>query len=207
MFITFEGIDGCGKTTQVQLLAERLRSIGHKVITTREPGGCSIAEEIRAILKNPAHTEMVPMAELMLFAAGRAQHIGEVVRPALKSGYVVLCDRFTDSTRAFQGVRLGKDYHGAIEGMIDLATAGLEPDLTILLDLPPEDSAGRMQERKACRIDSEGVDFHHKVRLAYLDLARRHLGRFVVVDASGTPMQVFDHIVYRLNLNSKLFRG
>lgn len=207
MFITFEGIDGCGKTTQVQLLAECLRGVGHKVITTREPGGCFIAEEIRSILKDPSHTEMVPMAELMLFAAGRAQHIEEIVRPALKSGHVVLCDRFTDSTRAFQGVRLGKDYQGAIEGMIDLATAGLEPDLTVFLDLQPEEAAGRMQVRQACRIDSEGIDFHRKVRLAYLDLAKRYPRRFVVVDASGTPMQVFDHIVYRLNLKSKLFRG
>ncbi|TWJ26376.1 dTMP kinase [Geobacter argillaceus] len=194
LFITFEGIEGCGKTTQIRLLAERLEDAGHEVLLTREPGGCPIADQVRAILLDAGNTAMVPLAELLLYAAARAQHVQEVIAPALAAGRTVLCDRFTDATLAYQGYGRGLDR--TIIGQLNrLASAGATPDLTILLDCPVEiglsraiarnDSrSGVAGEPKEDRFEREARQFHERVREGYLTLARQETGRFVTVDAS-----------------------
>ena len=194
LFITFEGIEGCGKTTQIRLLAERLEAAGHAVLLTREPGGCPIADQVRAILLDAGNRAMVPLAELLLYAAARAQHVQEGISPALAAGRTVLCDRFTDATLAYQGYGRGLDQ--AIIGQLNrLASAGATPDLTILLDCPVEiglsraiarnDSrSGTAGEPKEERFEQEARQFHERVREGYLTLARQETRRFVTVDAS-----------------------
>ena len=194
MFITLEGIEGSGKSTQMQRIAAYLRQRGQTVLTTREPGGCAIADAIRQILLHPANTAMVPRAELLLYAAARAQHVAEVIRPALDRGEVVLCDRFLDATIAYQGYGRGLDL-GLIEQLNTIATDDLLPELTLLLDMPAEEGLLRARRRNADspaeegRFEAEALDFHHRVRTGYLDLARRQQ-RFRVIDASGTPEEV-----------------
>src|SRR5512137_721176 len=136
-FITFEGIEGSGKTTQIRTLAEQLETRGYRVLTTREPGGCPIADAMRAILLDPGNQALLPRAELLLYAAARAQHVEQVIRPALTSGTVVLCDRFADATTAYQGG--GRRLEAGLVAQLNaIATAGLTPDLTLLLDCPVE---------------------------------------------------------------------
>jgi dTMP kinase len=198
-FITLEGIEGSGKSTQVQRLASNLRRRGLVVLTTREPGGCSIADAIRQILLHPASTALVPRAELLLYAAARAQHVSEVILPALDQGAVVLCDRFLDATIAYQGHGRGLDL-GLIEQLNSVATGGLLPDLTLLLDMPAEEGLRRARQRNAGssiqegRFEAEAIDFHRRVRTGYLQLARQHQ-RFCVIDASGTADQVSARIM------------
>lgn len=168
MFITFEGIDGCGKSTQVALLVERLRAAGHVVTQVREPGGTPAGEAIRAILKDPA-VSLDPKAELLLFAAARAQIVSEVIRPALERGEVVICDRFIHSTFAYQGAGRGLD-KGEIFSINHAATGGLLPDLTLFLDIPVEVSRERAAARgslAADRFDGLGESFHKRVRASY----------------------------------------
>lgn len=197
LFITFEGIEGCGKTTQIRLLAERLRTSGREVLVTREPGGCPIADAIRSILLHPGSSALVPRAELLLYAAARAQHVDEVIRPALTRGTLVLCDRFIDATVAYQGGGRGLD-PSLIASLNALATDGLLPNLTLLLDMPAEEGLQRARQRNASapeedRFERENLDFHRRVRSGYLQLAAQH-ERFMVIDATGAVDTVAERI-------------
>lgn len=196
MFITFEGIEGCGKSTQISLLSTYLQQAGQRVVLTREPGGCSIADQIRHILLDATNSAMTPMTELMLYAAARAQHLAEVIRPALADGSVVLCDRFSDATRAYQAFGRGVDRQ-IMETLNSLACNGLAPTLTILLDCPVEVGLGRARQRietssgpREERFELESLLFHQKVRNGYLKLAEEEPDRFVIIDAAGTPEHV-----------------
>ena len=199
-FITLEGVEGSGKSTQIRILAEHLQARGVRVLTTREPGGCPVADAIRAILLDPANRQLVPRAELLLYAAARAQHIEEVIRPALQAGVTVLCDRFADATTAYQGG--GRNLDASLVAQLNaVATAGLRPDLTLLLDFPAELGLTRARHRNAClaqlhegRFELEELAFHQRVRAAYLTLAAAE-ERFRVIDASGAPAQVSSRLL------------
>lgn len=198
-FITFEGIEGCGKTTQIEKFAEYLRTQGNKVLLTREPGGTDIGDQIREILLNPKNTAMSPTTELMLYAAARAQHVEQVVKPAISSGQIVLSDRYADATTAYQGAarNLSMDI---LKNLHRIATGDLDPDLTFLLDLPAEAGLKRAIERnhlkgKEDRFENEKIDFHEKVREGYLAIARSQPNRVIVVDASGSVQETFDQII------------
>lgn len=189
-FITFEGIEGCGKTTQLRLAAERLAAAGYEVVVTREPGGCPIADEIRAILLDARNTAMVPLAELLLYAAARAQHVSEVIAPALAAGKIVLCDRFTDSTLAYQGYGRGLDKE-LIARLNVLAAGTVKPDLTVILDCPVEIGLARAMARingstaaREERFEQESHLFHERIRDGFLTLAAAEPRRFVVVDGN-----------------------
>jgi dTMP kinase len=180
-------MDGCGKTTQVRLLAQYLREHGREVVETVEPGGTEIGRQIRRILLDPASAAIQPRTELLLYFASRAQNVDEVIRPALEAGSVVLCDRFTDSTLAYQGYGRGLD--AAIVRDLDrIACQGLRPDTTILIDIDLETSLSRAKRRNErfgpseSRIDDESAAFHESVRKGYLALAAAEPGRFIVVD-------------------------
>jgi len=190
-FITFEGVEGCGKTTQLRLLKERLESAGEQVVATREPGGCPIADQMRAILLDAKNSAITPLAELLLYAAARAQHVQEVIVPALERGETVLCDRFTDATVAYQGHGRELDLD-VIRQLNALATGGVEPALTVLIDCPVEIGLSRAISRieatsgaREERFELESVRFHERVRAGYLSLAKAFPRRFVVVDGSG----------------------
>lgn len=171
--ITFEGIEGCGKSTQVRLLTERLESEGYAVSTTREPGGTPLGEQIRGIVKH-AEYPICDESELLLFAAARAQIVREIIRPAVERGEVVICDRFTLSTLAYQGGGRGLDIE-FIRRLNDFATSGLKPDLTVLLDVPVEVGLARAAKRAAAgdesidRIEAQKLDFFQRVRAAYVE--------------------------------------
>ncbi len=194
-FITFEGIEGCGKTTQLRLLKKRLEAMGEKVTVTREPGGCPVADQMRAILLDAKNSAITPLAELLLYAAARAQHVQEVIVPALERGETVLCDRFTDATVAYQGHGRGLDL-AVIEELNRLATGSVQPALTVLIDCPVEVGLSRALARieatsgaKEERFERESLLFHQKVRNGYLTLAAAFAERFVVVDGSGDVQQ------------------
>lgn len=183
MFITFEGPEGAGKSTQVQLLAKALRAEGHAVLVTHEPGGTPVGEAIRKLLLAPDETGGPgPAAEALLFAAARAQLVDAVIRPALAQGQIVLCDRFSDSTLAYQvgGRGLPGD---AVARLIAFATGGVKPDLTFLLDLAAAIGLARKRSAPVDRLEQEQLAFHERVRSAYLALARQEPGRIVVLDA------------------------
>ncbi|MEB3197141.1 MAG: dTMP kinase [Candidatus Sericytochromatia bacterium] len=189
-FITLEGPEGAGKSSQLHQLAAWLEVDGYTVVTTKNPGGTPIGGQIREILLKPANRELVPLAELLLYAADRAQHVETVVRPALAQGSVVLCDRFTDSTLAYQGFGRGLD-QALIGSLNQLATGGQRPDLTLLLDLAPEIGLERIvASRQVDRLEVEAIAFHHRLRAGYLALAQAEPERFVVVDASASPSEV-----------------
>lgn len=200
MFITVEGIEGCGKSTQIPLLAAYLESKGHRVVRTREPGGCPIADQIRTILLDATNRTMVPMTELMLYAASRAQHLADVVRPALADGAVVLCDRFSDATRAYQAFGRGIDRQ-TMEVLNSFACDDLSPDMTLLLDCPVDIGLARARRRieategpREERFELESMLFHQRVRDGYLQLSQEEPGRFVVIDATGTPAEIAQRI-------------
>ena len=201
MFITFEGIEGCGKTTQVKLLAEELFRQGHRVTLTREPGGCAIADKIRAILLDAENAALTPLSELLLYAAARSQHLNDAVRPALAAGDIVICDRFTDATVAYQGYGRGLDLD-LIGQLNTLATNGLAPDLTILMDCPVAVGLGRALSRingtpgpKEERFERESQRFHEAVRAGYLTLARQEPTRFAVIDADRPVPAIVSEVV------------
>lgn len=189
LFITFEGIDGSGKSTQMRMLASALRLRGLEVVSTREPGGTPFGKRLRAALLD-LHEHVDPLAELLLFAADRAQHVRTLLKPALESNRIVLSDRYADATRAYQGA--GRGFSGElITEVIELATAGLKPDLTLIFDLPVAECVARARRRvhdghKGDRLDSEDVAFHTRVRSAYLEIARREPGRVRVIEATGS---------------------
>ncbi|NJD92370.1 MAG: dTMP kinase [Geobacter sp.] len=208
-FITFEGIEGCGKSTQIRKLASLLEEQGKKVTLTREPGGCGIADQIRAILLDSANSAMVPLTELLLYAAARAQHISEVIKPALAKGDIVLCDRFIDATIAYQGHGRRLDLE-LINSLNILAAGDCRPDLTLLLDCPVATGLERALARiealgafasstaREERFERESLEFHERVRSGYLSLAASEPERFCVIDASGTVDEIFAAIESRL---------
>ncbi len=181
MFITFEGIEGCGKTTQAKLLYEALVDRKYSVVFTREPGGTPAAEELRSFLLKPREERFPPFAELSVYEAARAFHVENLIKPSLKEGAVVICDRFIDSTLAYQGYGRGIDL-SLVERLNQEATGGLKPDLTVLLDLPVEEAFRRISERQKDRMESESLKFHRKVREGFLEIARREPERFLIVD-------------------------
>ncbi|TEB08486.1 Thymidylate kinase [Pelotomaculum schinkii] len=195
-FLVFEGIDGSGKTTQLKLLGDKLSARGCPVLYTREPGGTRIGETVRELLLNPQHSELVPVAEALLYAAARAQHVAQVILPALQEGKIVLCDRFLDSSLAYQGFGRGLDV-GQLEKLNETATAGLKPDLVLLLDFLCDTGMERItgSGRGADRIEQEDRVFHRKVRAGYLTLAGRDPDRYRVIDANRTIEQVHHDII------------
>jgi len=188
MFLTFEGPDGIGKSTQIGRLATTLQQMGYPVYSTREPGGTSIGDQIRAVLFDLKNTGMDPRTEILLFQASRAQHVSQVIRPRLERGEVVLCDRYADSTLAYQGYGHGVDLD-ILRNMLDFATGRLYPDLTLLLDIETE--AGLRRKRRAGgewnRLDAYDIDFHRRVRQGYFELAASEPERWVIIDASQPP--------------------
>jgi dTMP kinase len=197
LFVTFEGTEGCGKTTQISLLSERLRRDGHRVVTTREPGGTALGEALRAVVLDSA-VPMGPEAEAYLMTAARAEHVRVVIRPALASGAMVLCDRFVDSTYAYQGGGRGLPVQ-QLRDLQALAVGDLEPDVTILLDLPLDVGLDRRaRERGVNRIDTEDLAFHRRVAVWYCQEARAHPHRWVIVDADGSPVDVHARVLATL---------
>jgi dTMP kinase len=198
-FITFEGIEGSGKTTQVQHLFDFLQTQGFQVVVTREPGGCTMSDAIRTMLLNPENCTMSAHTELLLYSAARAQHVSEVIRPALNEGKVVLCDRFTDATTVYQGVGRGLDA-SILETINSFATEGLTPDLTLILDCPVESGLPRARARNRNdnleaegRFEQEALAFHERIRQGYLDLASGQ-DRFCVINALGDEGAVAERI-------------
>jgi dTMP kinase len=180
MFISLEGIDGSGKTSQAKLLA---RALGEDVLLVREPGGTKAGERIRQVLKDP-DLELDPLAELLLFCAARAELVAQVIGPAREAGRDLVCDRFSDSSVAYQGTARGLGAH-RVEEICDLATGGVWPDLTVLLRIDPERAATRIGRRKADRFEEEGIDLQRRVAEGYDEVARRHPERVRVVDADA----------------------
>ncbi len=190
MFITLEGPEGSGKSTQMADLAAHLESLGHQVLATREPGGTPIGDKVRGVLLDRENTAMHPRTEILLFQASRAQLVEEVIQPALQAGVVVLCDRYADSTLAYQGYGYENDLD-QLKAIVNFATRGLKPDLTLLLDLQVEQGL----ERKARggplnRLDAYHLAFHRRIRQGYHQLAREEPDRWVLVDASQPPARV-----------------
>jgi dTMP kinase len=198
-FITFEGGEGCGKSTQIRLLAERLRAAGKEVLLTREPGGTALAEKIRSLVREESDDPPNSRAETLLFIASRAQVVENVIRPALASGTWVLCDRFADSTFAYQGYGRGLDLE-ELKRINSFATGGLEPDRTILLNVSPEVSAKRMRAREAAtntdadRMEKAGDSFHSRLRQGFLELAAAEPDRFAVIQADGGVEEVAEAV-------------
>lgn len=188
-FLTFEGIDGCGKSTQLRLVASELRLRGHEVVATREPGGTALGNRLRAALLDKEES-VDPLAELLIFAADRAQHVRSLVRPALESGCIVLSDRYADATVAYQGAGRGFPSE-LIADVVALATGGLKPDLTLVFDLSVAEGIARAQRRtdghsRGDRLDSEDAAFYTRVRRAYLEMAEAEPERVRIIDASGS---------------------
>ena len=197
MFISLEGIEGCGKTTQIRQLSSYLEQKGHPHIVTREPGGTAIGEKIRSILLDPASKDLVPTAELLLYMADRAQHINELIKPGLAEGKIVMCDRYFDATTVYQGFARGLDTRFILD-LHRVLFQDLKPDLTLLLDLPPRLGLARawqeLDSGSRCgtesRFEEEAIHFHEKVRQGYLELARLEPKRFKVIDASRPVHEV-----------------
>ena len=196
-FITIEGPEGCGKTTQSDILVGYLKERGHEVILTREPGGTRIGEVIRSLVLDSKYEEMAPLTELLLMAASRAQHVVEKIGPGLKDGKMVICSRFCDATTAYQGCGRGFDMD-LLERVNGIATGGLAPDLTLLIDIDVTTGLRRAfgvdkaeaKSGEGDRLESEDIGFHERVRRGYLDLARKEPGRVKVIDGSGTIDEV-----------------
>jgi dTMP kinase len=196
LFIAFEGPEGSGKTTQIQLLAAWLRDCGRNVLTTREPGGTRIGNVIRDLLLNRDHTEMQPQTEILLFSAARAQIVGEVIRPHLAAGGVVLCDRFSDSTMAYQGYGRQLDLD-MLRLITAFATGDLKPDWVIYLDLPVAEGLRRKRDGDGSewnRMESEQQEFHERVRRGYLALAAAEPERWLVIDGQAPVPVIQDQI-------------
>lgn len=204
-FITFEGGEGSGKTTQIQNVARHIESTlsSWETVITREPGGTESAESIRKLLVTGQADKWQPATEAMLMSASRHEHVVHVLRPALAAGKIVLCDRYNDSTRVYQGI-VGGVPEAEVEALNDLACDGLVPDLTILLDMDVDTGLGRASARSGgeSRFESKGLDFHQRVRQAFLDLAARHADRFIVVDGAGSEtgiaQTISSHVMARL---------
>lgn len=191
MFITFEGSEGSGKTSQQLKLAEFLTALGYSLLATREPGGTPIGEQVRAILFDLDHTAMHPRAEILLFQASRVQLVEQVIRPHLEKGGVVLCDRYADSTMAYQGYGYQLVDLGLLRSIVTFATGGLKPDLTLLLDVDVEEGLRRRARGGEWnRLDTYDPEFYQRVRQGYYQMARAEPDRWVVIDAGKPPDQV-----------------
>lgn len=208
-FITLEGIDGSGKSTQAKLLYEHLQEKGCRVLLTREPGGTNLAEEIRRVILTPGKEEMDPMAEILLYAASRAQHVNNLIKPAIEAGQIVISERFVDSSLAYQGYGLGRDLH-LIREINNLAIGDIWPDLTFLLDSAPETSGERLERRlkvngrDSDRIEKRGLSFQDRVRKGFLKLAEED-PRIVMINTSGKGIkavftEISEIVSQRLNL-------
>jgi len=195
LFVTFEGSEGCGKSTQAKALWRRLLDAGIPAELTYEPGGTPLGDKLRRLLKQETDESLAPLSELMLFIVCRAELVDKVIRPGLEQGKVVVCDRFADSTLAYQGYGRGLDLK-MIEHLNGLATGGIKPDLTILLDLPVGRGLGRKSGDVADRFESEDIAFHNKVRDGYLKLATREPERWLVIDAN-LPENEIGEIIWR----------
>ncbi|MBM6754983.1 dTMP kinase [Collinsella tanakaei] len=199
VFITLEGIDGCGKSTQARLLAAALEGAGHTVVTVREPGGIDISEQIRAILLDPANSTMSDTCELLLYAAARAQVVHEVIAPALAAGSVVVCDRFFDSTTAYQGFA-GSSTREDVDAANALAVGDFRPDLTFVFDIDPAAAAARRAERAGGpdRMEAKGLAFQERVAEGFRTIAREDPGRVRLVDATQPVDAVFACVLAEL---------
>ena len=197
LFITFEGADGCGKTTQIELLNKYLQEKGFKTLVTREPGAKGLGEKLREILLN-YDGEVSPNCESFLFLADRAQHVDCVIKPALKDGVIVLCDRHTDSTVAYQGYGRQLDI-AQIKKLNEIAVNGLKPDLTIVFDIDIETSMQRVGKTKD-RMESAGMDFFNRVRNGYLAIAKDEPNRVKVINAADTIERIHEKVVNEVNL-------
>ena len=198
-FITLEGGEGTGKTTVIKLVQEKLEKEGHEIVLTREPGGTKIAEQIRGIILDKSNTEITGMCEALLFAAARAQHVEELVRPCLKEGKIVISDRYFDSNFVYQGIlqNIGVD---KLYDLNMVATNKLIPDLTILFDLDPVVGQRRIaanKGREVNRLDVKGMEYHQKIRAGYLEVAKKYSDRIKVIDASKSPDEIAEE-VYKL---------
>lgn len=192
MFITLEGPEGSGKSTATKAIVERLEKLGYNVLQTREPGGTPISEQIRNVILNKENTTMDSRTEALLYAASRRQHLVEKVWPALKEGKIVICDRYLDSSLAYQGGARGLGIDNVL-AVNTFATENTFPDLTLLFDIDPKLGLQRIaanNNREVNRLDLEKLDFHNDVRNAFLDLAKRYPDRFVIIDASKSPQEV-----------------
>ena len=185
MFITLEGPEGSGKTSQLPALAEYLRAAGYDVVVTREPGGTAVGDQIREILMNLQNVSIIPRTEILLFLAARAQHVEELIRPALAAGKIVLCDRYGDSTLAYQGFGHKTDLK-MLQTLLDFSTGGLKPDLTLLVDVPVEMGMARKRANSSewNRLDAYALAFHERVRAGYFALAEAEPGRWLTIDAT-----------------------
>jgi len=205
LFLSVEGIEGSGKTTQANRLAQALRAAGRNVVLTKEPGGTPLADRIRAIVLDPQEEGMDSLTELLLYAASRRQHVVEVIRPSLEAGAVVLTDRFADATLAYQGFGRLLDLD-RLRQLNDWATGGRYPDLTLLFDLPESVGLQRARSRNLTsaqsqnesRLEGEDLRFHRRVREGYLALAKSEPDRFVIIDANGSPDEVFARTIAEL---------
>jgi dTMP kinase len=216
LFITFEGVEGSGKTTQIQRLKKYLTQKGISCKVTREPGGIPIGEKVRKILLNPDHHEMVPTTELLLYEAARAQHVKEVIKPFLKKGWIVICDRFSDATLAYQGYGRRIDLKW-IDRLNRLASQGIKPDVTFLLDCPSDVGLKRALQRNQTlkqereeRFEREEIQFHQRVRKGYLAIAKKEPRRVKVIDTREGEERVFEKIrkiVDNLLIGTKGSRG
>lgn len=209
MFITFEGPEGSGKSSVLDKICHQLEHDGFNVVKTREPGGTPISEQIRNIILDKANTNLDPRTEALLYAASRRQHLVEKIWPALKEGKIVLCDRYLDSSLAYQGHARGLGYENILS-INNFATENTFPDLTILFDIQPELGLERISKnsnREVNRLDLEKLDFHKKVREGFLELAKKYPERFYIVDASqpflDVCLEVYDLIKYKLKVNNK----
>jgi dTMP kinase len=195
VFITFEGPDGSGKTTQIKLLEKYLKEKGYDILITREPGGTNISEQIRNVILDKNNMEMDKITEALLYAASRAQHVAQIIKPALLEGKAIICDRFVDSSIVYQGIgrNLGIDF---IKKINDMATAGTQPDITFLMKLSPELGLNRKFSSDECnRLDMEKLEFHNKVYEGYLKLESLYPQRIIGVDASKSIEELYKDIV------------
>lgn len=202
-FITFEGPDGSGKTTQAQILYHDLAGEGYLVLLVREPGGTDIGDQIRAVLHDTKNVQMLPNAELLLYSASRAQLVGQVIRPALEAGTIVLCDRYAESTLAYQGYGRGLDLE-LLKAITHFATGGLRPDLIVYLDIDVEEglrrrqSSSRAGEGEWNRMDQQELDFHRRARAGYLQMAAAEPERWFIVEATRPVTWIRDVIGKRV---------
>jgi dTMP kinase len=199
-FITLEGSDGVGKSTQLKLLEKFLIERGHKVVVTREPGGTVISEKIRQLLLDKTHAEMTGVTETLLYAASRAQHVAELIMPALERGDIVICDRFVDSSIAYQGY--GRKLGAQVEIINEFAVPGCMPDITFLLKLEPEIANSRITEKGKDRLESEKAEFYREVAKGYAKLEEKYPHRIVPIDARQSPEKI--HTVIREKIETVL---
>ncbi len=197
MLITFEGPDGSGKSTQARLLADYLKTRGYAILLTREPGGTKIGEQIRDLILSTRNASIRHETEALLFSAARAQIVAEVIRPALAAGKIVLCDRYADSTLAYQGYGLGLDL-GALRAITRFATGGLVPDLTFYIDLPVQVGIARKRRSEVNRLDQKEIAYHERVRAGFLEMVKAEPSRWVVVNGMQSAAEIQSEIRARI---------